>query len=172
RGEASGPRARARGECRSARGLERLRRLRGCSGAFARAARLRPRSGRCTLLGSRCSRLAAGPALAGASVARPAAGSATRGRRARTARRDDRLFGLHAECRRERCRRRRLGAGARASWPGLAAVRPPEAAGVPAHATRPARNDRFLHCEAAPVIEVPERLGWWRERTGGATWLE
>src|SRR5207247_1637729 len=36
----------------------------------------------------------------------------------------------------------------------------------------PPPDERLLHREAAGLIEIPERLGWWRDRAGGVAWLE
>ena len=67
------------------------------------------------------------------------------GRGAHPARRHDRLLGVHAERRRERGGRRRLGPRAGAARHRVAPVRAPEAAGVPPHAPAPRPDERLLH---------------------------
>src|SRR4029079_632122 len=124
------------------------------------------------MLGPWRPRLAAGPALAGRVAARAAARAHGGGRRSCADRRNHRLLRLHAQRRRERSDHRRVRPRAGAARGGMAAVRSCEAPRVLADEARPPRDERFLHREAAGLIEVPERLGWWRDRTGGAAWLE
>ena len=76
-------------------------------GAPAGAHRLRPRARRRAVLGARRARAAARPPLARRAAARAPARAPALGRRAREARRHDRLLRLHDQCRRERGGRRR-----------------------------------------------------------------
>src|SRR5439155_8208218 len=113
---------------------------------------LRPRAGRCSLFGPRCSRPSPRPALARPPAARaPARASPGRGG-ADEARRDDRLCGLHAERRRERGGRRRVRSRDRPAWRGVAPVRAPQATGVCAHEARPRPYERLLHRDASRMI--------------------
>ena len=96
---------------------------------------LRPGARGCALLRPRCPRSASRPALARASAARAPARPPAIGRRARPAGRDDRLLGLHDERGRERGHRRGERAHRLAARGGVAAVRAPQAAGIPPDAS-------------------------------------
>ena len=107
---------------------ERHGRLRRRPRAAGRPDRLRPRARRRAVLGARCARRPARPPLALPAAARAAARAAAGRRRARPARRHDRLLGLHGQPRRGRGRRRRIGARRRPlARRGVAAVPPPGA---------------------------------------------
>ena len=143
RGE-RGSRARARGERSPARRDQRHRRPRRRPRPAGRADRLRPRARRRALLRARRARRPPRPALALAAAARAPARAAARRRRARAPRRDDRLLRLHDQRGRVRGGRRRVRACDRADR-RLAAVPPPEPAGVPADAAARPRHERLLH---------------------------
>src|SRR5262249_42462814 len=109
-----------------------------------------------------------GPALARETAARPAARAPPRRGGARQAGRDDRLQRVHAQCRRERSRCRRVGPRARSdACRRVAAVPPSEAARVPAPAPARARDERLLRREA-PRSVTQKRVALGAARIVGA----
>ncbi len=152
-----GDRGRARPESReraarerpAPRRDERHRRRGRRHGAAARAPGLRPRARRRAVLGARRPGAASRPALAREAAAGAPARPAALGGRARSARRHDRLLGVHDQRRRERGDRRCERPRGAAADGRMAAVRAPASTGVPAHAAACPRNERLLHRASA-----------------------
>ena len=135
--------------------------------AAAGADGLRPRARRRAVLGARRPRRAPRPALARPQPLPELQLALLRAAAERVeARRDGRLLGLHAQRRRERGRRRRLGARGRAARRRVAAVRAiRRAPGVPADRAAPATARRgFFIARAAR----PRKIRRWPGATGSA----
>src|SRR4029079_1723930 len=101
-------------------------------------------------------RRATRPALARQAAARPATRPAARRGRASTAGRSGRLLRLHDQRRRERGGRRRERAAAGLARGGVAAVRAPRPARVPAHTAAPSPHVWVLHRPAGII----RRMSW------------